>query len=261
MSWKNVGWGLLAGMFCTHAVALEPWTPTDSELASLPALCKAKTKSAPGNPDYDMWQNTLGKDFLHTHHYCAGLNFINRYYRARSDKDKGFNLDSAENNLSYMVAHAEPQFSLMPEIYMNRGLVYSLRKQHGKAIADMNKAIELDPRLVKPYSVLADYYASTKQKSKALETVAEGLRYNPNAKSLQRRYNELGGKLPYPAPIRTAPVEAAQPVAAPPRKEAEPTAPEKAPNDASAPATAPAEPATQTRIGSPKNPYCRFCPD
>ena len=261
MNWKKLGWGLLAGLLFNPAMALESGGITDAEFANLPPFCRANMKSGQGSPDYQMWQNTLGKDFGHTHHYCTGLNSINRYYRSRNAMDKGFHLNNAAGDMSYMITHASPDYSLMPDVYLNRGLVYSLMKQHGKAVADMNKAIELDPRQVKAYNVLADYYSSTNQKNKALETVTEGLRHNPETKSLQRRYTELGGKLPYPDPIQPTPVDAAQAVVSPEKTEA-PSASEKTANDAPASAPVePAEPVPQSKIGTPKNPYCRFCPE
>lgn len=259
MNWKSVGWGMLAGLFCAHAAAVESWAPTDAEMASLPPYCKARMKSGQGSPDYKMWEQTLGKDFLHTHHYCAGINFINRYYRARSQQDKSFILNSALGTLTYMVEHASPDYSLMPDVYLSRGLTYSLMKRPGEAMADMQKAIELNPRQVKAYNVLADYYAGTGQKAKALETVTAGLRHNPGTKSLQRRYQDLGGKLPYPASSEPDPAEfeAVKP-------EERSAVPADLPADTpTEPAGAPASGAEAPRpqIGSPTNPYCRFCPD
>jgi tetratricopeptide (TPR) repeat protein len=217
-------------------------------------------KSGQGSPEYKMWEGTLGKDFLHTHHYCAGVNFINRYYRARSQQDKRFNLNNAEGNLQYMVANADPGYSLMPDVYLNLGVVYSLTNQTAQAITHFNKAIELNPRQPKAYNALSDYYAKTKQSAKALEIVTTGLRYNPEVKSLQRRYTELGGKLPYPAPVDPAPVEAQQikpdeAVAATPANPNVPIA------ETPATVTPVTEPIAPPQIGSPTNPYCRFCPD
>lgn len=260
MNMKQVVWGLLASLLCMPAMAVEPWVPTDAEFASLPPFCKVKMKSAQGSPDYTAWEQTLGKDFLHTHHYCAGINFINRSYRARSSQDKRFNLNSARGELQYMVTHADPGYSLMPDVHLNLGVVYSLSNQAAQAITHFNKAIELNPRQPRAYNALADYYAKTSQTTKALETVTEGLRHNPDTRSLQRRYTELGGKLPYPAPIEP-PQQAASPQeAAPPAvPEAAPAPTVKAPEMRDTPVPAEAVPAPA--IGSPTNPYCRFCPD
>ena len=262
MNWKNLGVSLLLSMACAQAGAAEPWAPSDAEMASLPPYCKARMKSGQGSQDYKTWEASLGKDFIHTHHYCAGLNFINRYYRARSNNDKRFNISNAEGNLQYMVSHADPGYSLMPDVHLNLGVVYSLSNQPAKAIAHFNKAIELNPRQPRAYSSLADYYVKGKQTGKALDIVTEGLRHNPDTKSLQRRYRELGGKLPYPEAIASVPptapaAEASEPAAsaAMPASGAEPAA--------VAPVTPPPaeQPIEPPKIGSPTNPYCRFCPD
>jgi tetratricopeptide (TPR) repeat protein len=261
MNWKILGWALLAGMVSTHAGAVESWQPVDAEFASLPPFCKVKMQSDRNSPEYKAWESTLGKDFLHTHHYCVGLNFINRYYRSRSKQDKIYNLDNALDNMTYMVEHASPDYSLMPDVYLNRGLAYSLMNRKGEAVADMIKAIELDPQQVKAYNVLADFYAGTRQQGKALETVTDGLRHAPDAKSLQRRYKELGGKLPYPEPLRPAPAAAAGKPAPEPAGET-PATPASAAGGTAAPtAAATSAPVAPAKIGTPKNPYCRFCPD
>lgn len=256
MNRNLLGCGMAMGMLLgTHAGAVEPWVPTDAEMTGLPAYCKVKMKSGPGSPEYKAWETTLGKDYVHTHHYCAGLNFINRYYRARSPQDKRFNLNNARVNLQYMVEHADPGYSLMPDVYLNLGTVHALTNAHGEAIAHFGKAIELDPRQPRAYGALADYYVKTGQTDKALEIVIAGLRRNPGTRSLQRRYTELGGRLPYPEPIEPTPaIESG----AEKRDEPAARAPAAHPGE---PSAAPAEAVVQPGIGSPTNPYCRFCPD
>jgi len=260
MNWNQLGWGIVMGMLSAHANAVEPWAPTDSEMASLPPYCMARFKSGQDSPEYKMWEGKLGKDFLHTHHYCAGINFINRYYRSRSQQDKRFNLNQAQNNLQYMVANADPGYSLMPDVYLNLGVVHSLTNQTAQAITHFNKAIELNPRQPKAYNALSDYYVKTKQSAKALAIVTTGLRHNPDTKSLQRRYTELGGKLPYPEPVEPTPavdIETA-------KSEEPPTPTPSSVEPAASPTTvqpAPLESIAEPQIGSPTNPYCRFCPD
>jgi tetratricopeptide (TPR) repeat protein len=246
---------IMAALMSTHAYALEPWTPTDVEMISLPPFCKVRMKSPSSSPEYKLWAQKLGQDFMHTHHYCAALNFLNRYYRSRNPVDKRGNLEAAVDNFGYMVGHASPNYSLMPEVYLNRGRAYSLMKRDVEAITDLNQALKLNPRLVYAYNLLANYYERIKQNQKALETITTGLQYNPGAISLKKRYNELGGKLPYPEPIQAAPV-------------LPPVVPEQAPTieagvNAPTPDStdAPAKPIVQPKIGSPSDPYCRFCTD
>lgn len=257
MNWKQLVWGGLMSLVITQAGAVEPWVPTDAEMVSLPPYCKAKMKSNPGSPDYKTWESTLGKDFMHTHHYCAGINFLNRYYRSRNIGDKRYNLKNAVDNFNYMVDHASPDYSLMPEVYLNRGLAFSLMQQPGAAMTDLNKAIQLNPGQSRAYNVLADYYVKSRQKGKALDTVTEGLRHNPGTRSLQRRYTELGGKLPYPAPAVAAAPPVVEPVAKP--DTAATGEPTPAGEAGQTPAPAAEAPVAPPPIGTPKNPYCRFC--
>ena len=70
-----------------------------------------------------------------------------------------------------MVSHASPTYSLMPEVYLNRGLVLSLMGNHGGAITDLKKALELNPKLVRAYTLASDIHAKLKQKDEALAVV------------------------------------------------------------------------------------------
>jgi len=189
------------GAVATSAGAILPFAPTKEEIAVLPPFCAARIGGAPG---YEQWVERLGRDFDHTHHYCYALNFLNRYNRTNSPQDKRHYLNEAETNFSYMVTHARADYVLMPEIYINRAKMYRLRNDIGKAVADLSKAIELSPNSSRGYVVLADTYDDLKQPQRALEVVTQGLRHDPNSKSLQRRYAEHGGKMPYPEPYAAA---------------------------------------------------------
>jgi tetratricopeptide (TPR) repeat protein len=236
--------------------------PTPTELAALPRFCQVRL-GAEGitiaSPEFKMWAERLGNDFEHTHHYCLGLVGLSRYQRARSPQDKTHYLQSAVGDFSYMVRNAKPTYVLMSDVYLQRGLAYSLLKRNAEAIGDMYKALELNPRTAKGYNMLSDIYVGMNDKSRALDIVTTGLQNNPSSTSLQARYRALGGKLPFPEPIEVVPGDAAKPGDAKTgegeaRSEAivgGPAAP------TSTAVTAPAEP----KKGPPKNPNCRFCPD
>ena len=223
-------------------------------MISLPPYCMAKMELGPSSPQYKLWARTLGPDFSHVHHYCAGLNYLNRYYRALSPQDKKFNLQNALNNFNYMVSHAAPSFSLMPEILLNRGRVLTLMGNDAQAVNDLKKALEMNPKLIEAYTVLADYYKRTEQQKLALQTITEGLRHIPESRVLRRRYDELGGKKPYPEPhAATEPAADKKPDVASGGSSSTPKASEHAD------AKGGSEP-DETTIGTPSNPYCRFCP-
>lgn len=233
--------------------------PTPAEMPRLPDYCQAKFNLQRGSPEWNAWRDRLGESFNDIHHYCAGLNYVNRYWGARSKRDKNFYLERALAGMDYLVKSHKPDFPLRAEMYSNRGEVYKLMGRPGEAVKDLNQAIASDPRMVRPYLQLADIHAKGKSASRALETVSEGLRHVPDSTALQRRYLELGGKKPFPDPAVAKAPE-------PPVQQDAPAPSEAARAEAVTPAAAavvtegaPSIDAAPT-IGTPKNPYCRFCP-
>lgn len=234
---------------------------TDGELRVLPPYCVARLKHLPGQ--YEYWNNALGPDFLHTHHYCDALAFINRYYTARTPQMKTTNLQGALGGLNYMLSHASQSYSLMPEIYLNRGVVLTLMKKDGDALRDLLKALELNPKLIRGYTLVSDFYTKIKRPDEALKVVTEGLRHNPGNALLQRLYQKSGGKLPYPEPITPEPEKSLQPSPTPaapsPATLQIPAMDDKLPTQAQPGTPADASPPANAKIGTPSNPWCRFC--
>lgn len=238
---------LLLGLSLT-AQAAQPYGPTAEESKLLPAYCQGSA----------YWKSILGPDAGWNNHTCYGINRLNRYYKSRSARERKDHLQTALGDFSYSIAKLKPDFTLMPEIYMYRGITYRLMERNGAAVADLLKAISMDPKLTKAYNELADMYEGKfSQPAKALEIVTDGLRHNPETKSLQRRYTKLGGKLPYPEPLTQA-----EPAVTEPLSGAEQAAvPEVAPVVVPVEKTVTEPDSDKPKIGSPKNPYCRFCPD
>jgi tetratricopeptide (TPR) repeat protein len=167
----------------------------------------------------------------------------------------------------------------MPEIYYYRGVTYRLMGRDAEAMADFLKSINLDQKYARSVTELADLYErKILDRKKALELVTEGLRHSPSSKVLQRRYEKLGGKLPYPEPYAQQPVQeppvvqdkgSALPEQRPgqektlkqeaPASPMQPTISTEQPSMASS-AEKPVNPEPQqTPLGMPSNPWCRFC--
>lgn len=254
---------MLLGVICGAGPTLAVETglrPNAAEMSKLPPYCQAKFNLPPGSPEWLGWRDRIGENWNDLHHYCAGLNYVNRYWRASDKRDKGFYLQRAMGGFDYLVKAQKPDFALRAEMYANRGEVFKLMGKPGEAAKDFNQALSIDPRMVRPYLQLADLYVAGKSPNRALETVTEGLRHVPDSTALQRRYLELGGQKPFPDPVVT---KADEPVPA------QPEAPASEPGGLAQPVEADAveskpEPNAQTdaspAIGTPKNPYCRFCP-
>jgi tetratricopeptide (TPR) repeat protein len=257
-----------------HGFALDPWKPTPAEMSSLPAYCAPRlTQNDP--VAYKNWLDILGPGYKHAHHYCAATNFVARAYRARSAQEKKFNLGNARTNYNYMLTHTDASSPFHADSLLGLANVAKLTGNKGEALGFIQRAQAINPKLPQIYNQLADYYAETGQTAKALEAVTEGLKWNPDTSSLQRRYRNFGGKLPYPeahaavrpadapqAPSQEAPVAepTAESTADPVAATASATTPETASSSPDTPAPRPRPVLVEPKIGSPDNPYCRFCP-
>lgn len=224
------------------------FVPNAQEMLLLPPYCQVKFAAQTDSPEWKMWADRLAPNFGDIHHYCVALNNVNRYWGARSALDRGYYLKVAMDNFNYMVKAAKPGFPLLAELYSNRGDVFKLQGQPGQAIEDYNHAIASNPQAARPYLQLIDLYERQKLREKSLKVATEGLRNDPDSKALQRRYLELGGKRPFPKPVST------EADATKPDSDTETSASKTVP-----PVDSPDE--SQPKIGSPTNPYCRFCPD
>ena len=211
------------------------------------AMCQALIYNGRDTSDSRNW--------MHMHHYCDCIRFTDRAYAAIGNWNAMHgNLGAAIDGCDYVLSHTTADFYMRPEVHLQKGKALMLDRQENKAVGEFMEAIRGNPGLAQAYVELADIQARNKKSGEALKTVTEGLRHAPDSKPLKRRYTELGGKLPYPAPIVTAPAEPQ--VAKPDEAAASASA---APGAATA--VPPAEPDVPAKIGSPANPYCRFCPD
>lgn len=233
----------LAALFLLAALpypAFAVFLPTAEEVA----MCNATifNRYVKGDPNWSF-----------AHHFCDCVRFTHRANGVKSQKSKEqFNwyVTQGSEGCDKVLENTSPDFVLLPEVHLQKGLLYSLQKQDAKAAAAFTKAIDGNPRLPKAYAELAGYYVRMKNKKTALETVTRGLQNNPESKVLKRLYKELGGTLPFPEPAQAAPSPAAT--------EAKPQAPEPAAVEPSAVKAATEAPVNPT-IGAPNNPWCRFC--
>ena len=252
------------------------------DLVSLSPLCAELLRNqriSELNPKFGSWLSSMRSsgildnpefniliDAKSFHHYCWGELAQNRYYREVNAQKRKDLAQYAASSYKYVIDHPEylpGDWPYMPKMYVAFGNAVLLTKENARATGAFLTAIRLDPRTITAYSALADLYVSEGAKAKALDLVKEGLRYDPKSKAMQRRYNELGGKLPYPEPYPPPPqkVESAPAVTVPSgTKDGGAAAP--TPDKGSPKAQSGDQPDTAEKpapIGTKDNPYCRFC--
>lgn len=220
-----------------------PWAATPAERA----MCQAQVLSHGGNG-----------------HHCDGLRFLYRAYAAVG-KTKQYYLQESMYGFNWVLR--KESYVLRGDAHFGKARALKLMGKNAEAAAEFNKALSYKLDSPDVYQALADHYHEAGNKQKAMEIVTEGLKRNPNSIGLKRRYTEFGGKLPYPEAVdKTMPNQESKVEDKPEGK----IGVEQSPGEATSEVADADKPATPTemppqvdppKIGSPKNPYCRFCPD
>jgi len=207
-----------------------------------------------------------GADSLH--HYCRGKAAEIRYFKERDPVMKKRLLEEMVGEYVFMIGHPQylpKNWPYMKVMHLELGKARMLEKNPAQAIRSFEQALSLDPAYDKAHIAYSDALTDMGQKAKALLQVTEGLRHNPDSRAIQRRYEELGGKSPFPEPYKKAEPEIGKAAAEVPVADADKASDavpaviqaEPAPEPTTPPATA-VPPAGASEKGN--NPYCRFCP-
>lgn len=237
-------------IFPLQAAALLPYAMTDAELAALPPFCTAKMKGE--NASHFVAQFGA-RNWIHMHHYCGGLKFVNR---ARAyPKDRSNYLTRAKSEYRYVIKHATPDFWFRPQVYLDLARVHIQLGEKADAQSQLLAAIAFNRSFEAAYVSLIELQVGMGSRGLALETATEGLKYLPDSKRLQKAYLGNGGKTPFPE----AAVKAPPPVAT----EAEPPVPQDRVDAPQADGSV-AEPDTSQSQQTGEKPDiergCRFCP-
>jgi len=180
--------------FVAPAAANLDKPPTAAEKKAWPKVCQDRWEYGDNrkSPVVAKWRDILGEDYVHLHHYCLGLNYVNRANRSWNNKqNKSYFLRKAVGNLEYMVTHTKQSFVLRPDVYVQLGKVYVQQGKIGDAIAQFQNAIRLKKDYSKAYIALSDLYKNNNNPSEALKVIEEGLIYSPDSRSLKRRQRKL----------------------------------------------------------------------
>jgi tetratricopeptide (TPR) repeat protein len=161
------------------------------ELKSLPAACVVKFKWDEGHGDpaqVEKWKNILGGAFWSMHHYCIGLNCLNRVDRGIGDK--GALLGEALGQFKYMQGIPADNV-LRPEVEYNIGLVLYRMDRISQAIGQLRRTIQMKPNYERAYLLLDICYLRLGDRASAAAALREGLKRVPNSRALQDALNKM----------------------------------------------------------------------
>ncbi|MBP8277502.1 MAG: hypothetical protein KAX55_11485 [Propionivibrio sp.] len=183
---------LLLLICANSAYSLEPFAPSEAELANLPPFCVRKLKNQMTPQEGAMYPSV--------HHYCFGLNFINRAARARDANSRSFNLTSAKGEINYTIRASPKDHWLLPQLYTDLGRTHLKLKEADQAIRAFSQALNVNNAYEPAYRGLIDSFRAAGSPSSVLDVARSGLRYFPDSKYLKKVYLDSGGKEPFPEP-------------------------------------------------------------
>jgi hypothetical protein len=97
---------------------------TPFELAMLPDYCKARL----GNDEQarKAWQQKMGQNWYHLHHYCSGLTSMRRAKSAADPKKRSADLEFAVKEFNYVLKNWTADFYLVKDAKDQRAHASSL---------------------------------------------------------------------------------------------------------------------------------------
>jgi hypothetical protein len=91
-----------------------PFKPSDTELLALPDYCRARLGGSKGAQL--PWIQQMGKEnFTHLHHYCYGLNYMNRIRVSFGSKHQKHYIQTALAQFNYVIQRWPANFYLTSE--------------------------------------------------------------------------------------------------------------------------------------------------
>jgi tetratricopeptide (TPR) repeat protein len=186
-----------------HArMKLNPY-PDKEEMLSLPRWCQvcvvtnASIFSGDKSSVTDalmaeraQWAKKIGEDvFIYLHHYCAALNWINRYNKSMFDEDypeasmhREAALRSGLQEFAFVRTHVNKAWILFPELLLKEAFIYRALENNIQAIKNLREALELRPDYAPIYQELAETYKKVGMKDQAAATLKLMLERTQNKK-------------------------------------------------------------------------------
>ena len=158
------------------------------KLRILPDYC-AYTMFAPraGSPNVDKYKEYFGKGWIHTHHYCWGLDkMLLASLNISVESQYKFYLNSALEEFQYVLKRVSHHFILKPEILSRQGMALSFLGRDVEAIHAFLSAMNLKPDYVYSYIELSKVYSKKEKKEEARKVLNRALGHSPDSLPLKQ---------------------------------------------------------------------------
>lgn len=181
------------------AVCANKFAVTAGEFALLPPYCYDTQGFKYGDASYNpsprapYWVSLMGKSFWHMHHHCYGLVKMRRgLLTVGNPGTRKYLLQSAVDEFNYVIEQSDPDFVMLPEVFLRRGDAQLELQDVGGAMESYGIARRLKPDFALPYVHWAKELARLGRTKEALAHLEDGMRVAPNDPKLQASYKGLG---------------------------------------------------------------------
>lgn len=188
---------LIITLFQYTAITHAQVTYTESDYALLPPYCKPRLNMRDTDQaTIKRWKSNLGPMWIHIHHYCWGINSLNKaqamFGGDRSQKNQRKRLlQSVIPNMNYVIDRAPPNFVLLPEFHFKKGEALIELERQTEGMQEFYKSIQINPKYSRAYKSISKNYKKNGMNKEALEIIQQGLKHNPKSKSLNRQLKKL----------------------------------------------------------------------
>ncbi len=171
---------------------------TRGELALMPAFCQdvqtvnGWEQGVRESPRAPMWVSKLGRSFWDMHHYCWARVAVHRSLATGLNQTQRDHLvETAIDDMQYVVRRAPPDMALLPEIYYFMGDYYRMLRRYGEAAESFKKSRELKVDYWPAYAGHADLLLLSGQRKEARAVLEQGLQIMPDEVALKSRLERL----------------------------------------------------------------------
>lgn len=163
------------------------FVPTDSEFYAWPAYCRAKYVVTPAG-EASPFARTLGQSevqsgreqvgdavFLHVHHYCSGMLWVERGKAALDPAQRRFMYNTGIGDLSYFTARIPPESPVMAKALYSLAEAYRGLGDKVSALGTLNQAVQAHPEIPASHIALGLYLRDSKDLAGARKALEDGV--------------------------------------------------------------------------------------
>ena len=130
------------------------------EFAELPEYLQARVKyhDKHGNLYYSKWHKIIGVDYIHLHHWAAGIVKYNRALKVTNKTTREFLLGVVVGEYNYLLRHCTPKFKLRYLFHYSKGVALFSKGDIRKSVKEFMYSLRLKKTYIKSYLKLSEAY-------------------------------------------------------------------------------------------------------